>query len=199
MRIDYHTNRNGPIPSYRPDLGPCWVWTAGTVKGYGYVRVGKRKVQAYRLNYERWVGAIPRGALIDHLCRVRACVRPSHLEPTTYSQNALRSPIHDAMLKAARDRCPEGHLFDEKNTRVWRGVRYCRACQAARKRRETGAQPRRLATDTHCANEHPWEGNLSILPSGKRQCLTCVRIAGQRFRDRKKASQLDATQGELAS
>ena len=23
-------DKNGPIPEHRPELGPCWVWTAGT-------------------------------------------------------------------------------------------------------------------------------------------------------------------------
>jgi HNH endonuclease len=186
MRIDYCTDRNGPIPQHRPELGRCWVWTRGLNKGYAYVRIGKRKVQAYRVNYERWIGPIPPGMLLDHLCRNRACVRPTHLDPTTYSQNTRRSPVHVSVARAARDRCPAGHLFDEANTRWWNGVRYCRACQAARKRQATGAEPRKRATDLRCANGHPWEGNLRILPNGKRQCLTCVRLAGQRFRQRRR-------------
>lgn len=186
MRLDYYTDRDGPVSGHRPDLGPCWIFTGGLNKGYGYIRVGKRKVQAYRLNYERYVGPIPDGLLMDHLCRVRACVHPHHVEPTTYRENVRRSPVHGAMAKAARDRCPADHLFDEANTRWHYGTRYCRACQAEQKRRRTGADPRRLSTNTHCANGHSWEGNLSVLPSGKRQCATCNRDAGQRFRQRRR-------------
>lgn len=135
MRLDAFTDRNGPVPAHRPDLGPCWVWTGSLVNGYGYVRVGKRKVQAYRVNFERWVGPIPDGAHLDHLCRVRRCVRPDHCEPCTPAENTRRSPIHNSTLRAARDRCPEGHPFDDANTYVMPdGARRCRQCQAAQRR-----------------------------------------------------------------
>ncbi|RBY95070.1 HNH endonuclease [Blastococcus sp. TBT05-19] len=184
MRLDLQTDRNGPVPEHRPDLGACWLWTGVPVHGYGYIRIGKRKVQAYRVNYERWIGPIPHGAVIDHLCRVRACVRPDHLEPTTYSQNTVRSPIHGSQVKAARGECPAGHPFDERNTyrRPGTNVRQCRACLAENKRRRTGAQPRPRATETHCARGHVWTP-----PRGKR-CPTCNREAGAAFRARDRAA-----------
>lgn len=196
MRLDRMTDKNGPIPEHRPDLGPCWVFTGGRNKGYGYIGVGKRNVQAYRVNYERYVGPIPPGAVMDHLCRNRACVHPLHVEPTTYRENAVRSPIHPAMVKGARIACPAGHPWDEENTRYWNGVRLCRACQREQKRDRTGAEARPASTSTHCAQGHPWEGNLRILPSGRRQCTTCNRLAGQQFRERARA-QRDA-KGEHA-
>lgn len=185
MRLDMQTNRNGPIPEHRPELGNCWLWTGSLTNGYGYVRVGKRKVQAYLVNFERWVGPRPEGALLDHLCRVRACVHPLHVEPATYSQNATRSPIHDSQVKAARDGCPEGHPFDEANTYWYGGSRRCRACNAAAKRRESGAEPRRMATATRCGRGHEWPQ-----PRGKR-CPTCNREDGRRFRERQRATQAE--------
>ena len=191
MRLDAYTNRDGPVPPHAPDLGPCWLWTRGTVKGYGYVRVGKRKVQAYRLNYERWVGPIPDGLLIDHLCRVRRCVRPSHLEPATYSENTTRSPIHPGMVRKAQEACLYGHDYTPENTYTdSTGARHCRACGAASKRRRTGAEPRRMATETHCAQGHPWEGNLKVSARGKRSCATCSRLAWIAWRDRKRGESL---------
>lgn len=46
MRLDYRTDPDGPIPAHRPDLGPCWLWTGGLVRGYAYVRVGNKQRQA---------------------------------------------------------------------------------------------------------------------------------------------------------
>lgn len=141
MRLDYQTDRDGPTCEHRPELGPCWQWRTALTNGYGYVRVGKRKVQAYRVNYERWVGPIPPGAVMDHLCRNRACVHPLHVEPTTYSENTRRSPIHSSAVKAARTECPYGHAFSPSNTRVNPdGSRACRACQATAAQRYRDAR-----------------------------------------------------------
>lgn len=185
MRLDMQTDRNGPLPEHHPELGNCWVWTGSLTKGYGYIRVGKRKVQAYLVNYERWIGPRPPGAVLDHLCRRRSCVRPTHLEPVTYSKNATRSPIHSAMAKAARDCCPEGHEFDEANTYIQPGSnsRQCRRCMAIRRRQERGSEERSFATDTHCAQGHEWPQ-----PRGK-NCPICNREAGRKFRERQRATQ----------
>ncbi len=189
MRLDLQTDRNGPVPSHRPELGRCWLWTGSLTNGYGYVRVGKRKVQAYRINYERWIGPIPPGAILDHLCRVRACVRPDHCDPTTYRENTVRSPIHTAMAKAARDTCPEGHPFDEANTYIQprTGWRLCRTCQREKRRARHAWEPARVATDTHCINGHEWPRPR------KGSCPTCNRAAGQRFRERRRAEKAAAS------
>jgi hypothetical protein len=73
----------------------CWLWTAHVhpVTGYVQFRIGGRggkMVLAHRWSYEHYVGAIPAGLQIDHLCRVRHCVNPEHLEPVTPSENTLR-------------------------------------------------------------------------------------------------------------
>jgi hypothetical protein len=187
MRLDLWTDRAGAIPAARPDLGPCWIFTGTLVRGYGYLRVGKRKVQAYRINYERYVGPIPEGMLLDHLCRVRACVHPLHVEPATYSQNTTRSPIHRSAVMAARKVCDAGHPYSEGNTYVEpQGARRCRACLAEWKRRQTGAEPRLFATATHCAKGHAWPEPRSG------NCPVCNRQAGREFRAWAKARELAA-------
>lgn len=192
MRLDAFTDRDGPVPVHRPDLGQCWVWTQPTVRGYGYLRVGKRKVQAYRVNYERWVGPIPDGALINHVCRTRRCVRPDHLEVASYSRNARDSDKHPAVVNAAKEVCPQGHPYDEENTyrftRPGTGAttRICRKCNVEAQRRRRGSEPKPRATATHCANGHPWEGNERRTKSGGRYCAACNRLAGQRFRERRR-------------
>ncbi len=119
--------------------GGCWLWTAGASHGYGGVRVDGRYQKAHRVAYELIVGPIPEGLELDHLCRVRNCVNPAHLEPVTHRENALRSPIMGGWHRGITH-CLRGHPFDEANTYVYHtakgGVgRACRECLAFRKRR----------------------------------------------------------------
>lgn len=69
---------------------PCWLWRHAGGVGYGTARVGGRTVNAHRLAYEAFVGPVPEGLELDHLCRVRRCVNPNHLEPVTRSENMRR-------------------------------------------------------------------------------------------------------------
>ena len=132
-----HVNKAGPIPDYAPELGPCWVWTAKlTTSGYARLKAKSEDGQAHRFAYELLVGPIPEGLQIDHLCRVRHCVNPSHLEPVTCQEN-LRRGIN---VQAAKTHCPRLHPYDEVNTRIRPdGSRHCRICELE------GLRARRLA------------------------------------------------------
>lgn len=69
--------------------GDCWLWT-GSIGGHGYgtFNVGKGKyAPAYRFAYIEAHGDIPSNVFIDHMCRNRKCVNPSHLRPVTHKQN----------------------------------------------------------------------------------------------------------------
>lgn len=70
----------------------CWLWTrCRDGHGYGqFVLRDQKKVLAHRFAYELVVGPIPEGLDIDHLCRVRLCCNPAHLEPVTRSENLYR-------------------------------------------------------------------------------------------------------------
>jgi len=68
----------------------CWLWTASTRRGYGQFVINNKPTPAHRFAYEQLVGDIPRGLQLDHLCRVRNCVNPEHLEPVTSRENILR-------------------------------------------------------------------------------------------------------------
>ena len=85
----------------------------------------RHQMLAHRWSYEHFVGHIPDGLTIDHLCRNRRCVRPDHLEPVTSGENTRR---------AMRNTCIKGHPFDEANTWTYRGKRYCRTCRRDRNR-----------------------------------------------------------------
>ena len=139
-------NKDGPVPLNRPDLGPCWLWTAGLGgNGYGRFRANKRMTYAHRFAYELLVGPVPEGAELDHLCRVRHCTRYDHLEPVPHQVNSARG--NPGKQERERTHCPQGHPYDEENTR-WdrRGERRCRTCHRmrcreryARKKLESGA------------------------------------------------------------
>ena len=119
----------------------CWEWTGRrTNQGYGCIGVyvdGKQKFKlAHRVSYETFRGPIPDGLQLDHLCRVRYCVNPDHLEPVTGSENVQRSPLTLAHINAKKTHCVNGHEYTPENTgRDAKGYRYCRACIAAAARR----------------------------------------------------------------
>ena len=70
----------------------CWLWQDKPDKfGYGKLIVNGKCLNAHRASYEVFVGPIPRGLHIDHLCEVRICVNPSHLEPVTRAENSSRA------------------------------------------------------------------------------------------------------------
>lgn len=133
-------DKNGPIPEYAPQLGPCWLWKSGlNVGGYGAFQVGRGKRAAHRFSYELLVGPIPVGLQLDHLCRVTACVNPAHLEPVTCRENLLRGETWQAR-NAAKTHCPQGHPYDAANTVTEiSGSRSCRTCRNERKRAKRAA------------------------------------------------------------
>lgn len=111
----------------------CWLWTGGLKSGgYGSFYSDGRSHAAHRFAYELEVGPIPEGLTLDHLCRVRTCVNPLHLEPVTRKVNTLRG-IGPTALHKRKTRCPEGHEYDETNTRIRpNGGRDCRECHRTR-------------------------------------------------------------------
>lgn len=110
----------------------CWTWTGSIAgNGYGGIRVAGVWTRAHRVAYEMFVGPIPPGLVIDHLCRNRRCVRPDHLEPVTFRENILRGSAPSA-VHARKTECPRGHPYAGDNLRVVKGRRACVACQAIR-------------------------------------------------------------------
>lgn len=110
--------------------GDCWAWQAGMVKGYGhFTQGGKPKMMlAHRWSYEAMVTEVPDGLELDHLCRNKACVNPDHLEPVTHAVNIERNPNAVNKRGAQITHCPQGHEYNEANTRWYRGGRNCRPC-----------------------------------------------------------------------
>lgn len=69
----------------------CWLWKGATAgPGYGRFRLDGVLRYAHRFSYEISVGPIPKGLEMDHLCRTKNCVNPSHLQAVTHQINILR-------------------------------------------------------------------------------------------------------------
>ncbi len=101
----------------------CLIWAgAKTNAGYGHRTIRGVSYLAHRVAYEEAKGPIPAGMEIDHLCRNRACVEPSHLEVVSRRENVRRQA-------ASRTHCPSGHPYAGVNLYLTRaGHRVCREC-----------------------------------------------------------------------
>lgn len=115
----------------------CWAWVGTIQHGYGLVNQNGKRKQAHRVAYEYAKGPIPSGVVLDHLCRNRWCVNPDHLEPVTNRENVLRGQSVQAD-NARKDRCPQGHPYDEANTsRMPDGSRRCKRCRSDHSKAKT--------------------------------------------------------------
>lgn len=107
----------------------CWIWTAFIDDcGYGSFWAPRGTQAAHRWSWEHLIGRIPAGMVLDHLCRVRECVNPAHLEPVEVSENFFRSDA-PASMNAVKTHCVRGHELSGENLYLRPdGGRNCRAC-----------------------------------------------------------------------
>lgn len=124
LLLSSHIEKNaaGPQDSH------CWIWDGSVNKGgYGVIGLeggrGAGTALTHRVSYEHFVGSIPDDMTIDHLCEVKRCIRPGHLEVVTRAENTRRKYIRNG-------RCRQGHVMDEANTyrRPGSTGTRCRAC-----------------------------------------------------------------------
>lgn len=167
--------------------GECWIWLCQRKSdGYGHFKVDGRYVGAHRYAYQRVNGAIPSGMEIDHLCRNRSCVNPTHLEAVPHSVNVKRG--HNGAHNKNKTHCVNGHPFDDVNTRITRhGHRSCRACHRAAVRAHRVAvsegRPIQFKWQAECKRGHAFDAaNTYINTKGFRTCRECNRIARRRHR-----------------
>ena len=91
-------------PEYKVDRNGCWIWQKRIdCGGYGQQWNGAKLVLAHRFYYEKFKGKIPNGLVLDHLCRVRACVNPEHLEIVTIRENCRRGNQSKITMKTAEE------------------------------------------------------------------------------------------------
>lgn len=175
-------NKNGPISEFNPKLGSCWIWLGKTnPNGYG----------PYRRLYESINGPIKPGLELDHLCRVRRCMNPVHLEPVTRKENQKRG-FSPYAIKSKQTYCVNGHEFSPENTYFRKdrpGTRECIKCSRLRNmlrgrenRRKQGIPIKGQAT--HCHRGHKFTAENTRYASNKkgsyRICRICLRIANRK-------------------
>lgn len=164
----------------------CWLWQGYLDwAGYGSWLCQGIHMRPHRWAYEHWVGPIPKGMQIDHMCRIRHCVNPLHLRIVTPQENA----IHRASYVT---HCPQGHPYNEENT-SWTGTRRrCRQCNRDRSREyqralyargEDTVENRRKRA---CPEGHPYPPAQRGV---KRVCQPCMTL---RTRERRGSSLGDA-------
>lgn len=111
----------------------CWIWQRSLyLNGYGGITVDGHRRLAHRVSYEAFVGPIPDGLTIDHICGVRACVNPRHMEPVTRGVNSQRGGglLRAIQVRQNQPHCPKGHERTAENTgRDKLGKAFCRPCR----------------------------------------------------------------------
>ena len=106
----------------------CWIWTAAKdTAGYGRFWDGSRITGAHQWAHRTFIGPIPDDYDIDHLCRVRVCVNPKHLEAVTRRENLLRAN-GIGVINAAKTHCPQGHEYSPSNIYQHKTGRRCKTC-----------------------------------------------------------------------
>lgn len=130
-------NKNSGV-FYIGNRTECWLWTGGLNKhGYGVFR----DEQSHNVGSHVWAyGPVPDGLELAHLCRVRACVRPSHLEAVSHAINNRRG----RSKRREQTFCKRGHEFTEENTYRRPDRNYARRCQACRKHTAELTHDRRM-------------------------------------------------------
>lgn len=138
----------------------CWAWrNPNNGTGYGEFWWARKRYLAHRFSYEHFVGPIPDGMQIDHLCRNRACVNPYHLRVMTLQENVL-SGIGITAVNKKKTHCLRGHEFTETNTYfASNGHRGCRICRD-KSSRESQKKPKPSTFPcVVCGKDFVWRGH----------------------------------------
>jgi hypothetical protein len=138
-----------------PSTG-CVLWGGGLTNGYGSISVNGKSRRVHVVAYEQAVGPVPPGLQLDHLCRVRNCINPKHLEPVTNRENVLRG-VGPTAQNARATHCYRGHeLIGPNEMKRKKGWRRCRICTRddSKKYREARilAERRAEAAETRLAS-----------------------------------------------
>lgn len=113
------------------DSNDCWNWTLFRDRqGYGYAHINRKRQASHRVSYTAFIGPIPEGYHVDHVCWNPACCNPNHLQVLTASDNCRR------LRKALMTHCIHGHKFEGRNLIIRNsGSRVCRECMNTNARR----------------------------------------------------------------
>jgi hypothetical protein len=159
----------------------CWEWTRAIANhGYGMYHLGGAHITAQRAAYILFVGPIPKGLHIDHLCRNKPCVNPAHLEAVTQGENTRRG-AKSRQVGRHRTHCTAGHPMNKANTyEVKDGRRTCRTCNKGLSSVPTAPPTPQNGEKTHCRNGHEYTPENTYFHTNqqgnaRRRCKTCVQ------------------------
>jgi len=111
------------LADFGGDPDDCVEWLGSKIRGYGYVGIYGKTMLAHRASYEFFVGPIPVGLHLDHLCRNRSCINPTHLEPVTQGENNARALLYREDPGVCKNGHPRGEATD------YRGYQKCLVCK----------------------------------------------------------------------
>lgn len=95
----------------------CWLWIGNIdANGYGRFYMNPKTTRAHRVSFFIHKGEVPTGLVLDHLCRIKHCVNPEHLEAVSNWENVARG-IGITARNAQKTHCKRGHEMNEENTR----------------------------------------------------------------------------------
>ncbi len=180
----------------RQSLG-CWLWTAATsVYGYGLFFHEKKSRRAHRVGYELIKGKIPKGMQLDHLCRVRNCVNPDHLEIVDNKENVRRGMAPQG-INYRKTHCIRDHELSGENLKVTKNGRECKKCRRIfskrykDKKKAESVKKIRLKK-TICSRGHPLIG--ANVMGEKRRCRECSLLRKKKYNNKLKELQWTAGQ-----
>jgi hypothetical protein len=117
--------------SFYKKVGNCFEWQNHIDRdGYGSFYFMKKLRRAHRVAWYFKNGEIPKGMVIDHICKNRKCVNVEHLRCVSKRQNNLENSVSVGAINANKTTCKYGHPFDR-----FYGQRYCSICQAEKTKR----------------------------------------------------------------
>ena len=162
-------------------LDQCWDFNGANDNGYGAFTVKRRRFLAHRYNLEQTNGPLSPYLTVDHLCRNRKCVRPSHLELVTQRENQHRGQGTSGK-NHQKTECLNGHVFNYVVPKT--GSRHCSICDNAKRRQRLGST--RTPGGLFCFYGHAYTvENTYIDPKRKRRaCKACRLKAKLKFMEK---------------